>query len=75
MLTTTPTENQINEFIDTFGTHAIRKINMGAKFVTVATFDQKIAEKQLKEGKSLSYSGKLSAFGWTFGGGTSTSEE
>ena len=74
MLGTTPTEEQINEFIDTYGTHVIRKINMGAKFVTVATFDKAIAEKQFEEGKKLSYSGELSGFGFTAGGSSTSTE-
>ena len=40
-----PTENEINQFIDTFGTHAIRKVNMGARFVSTATYDIKEAKE------------------------------
>lgn len=44
-LSTEPDDSQLNEFIDTYGTHAIRKVNMGAKFVTTATFDKKEAKQ------------------------------
>ena len=30
----------MNNFIDTFGTHAIRKVNMGARFVATASFNK-----------------------------------
>ena len=40
-----PTDEQLNEFIDTFGTHAIRKVNMGSKYVITATFNKKEAEQ------------------------------
>ena len=33
-----PTEADLNSFIDRFGTHSIRRVDMGAKFVASATF-------------------------------------
>lgn len=72
MMSTNPTETQLREFIDTFGTHAIRKVNMGAKFVSTATFDKKTAIDQKENGKSLSMSGGVS--GWGFSAGGSYSE-
>jgi len=35
-LSTSPSESQMNSFIDTFGTHALKQVSMGAKFVATA---------------------------------------
>ena len=32
----TPTASEMNKFFDTFGTHTIDKMNMGAKYVTTS---------------------------------------
>lgn len=63
-----PDESEINEFVDTFGTHAIKKLDMGAKFVAVASYDKKEVNRLKSEGLTVTFSGEVGAFGVGVGG-------
>ena len=45
MLPTAPSTAQLNTFIDTFGTHSLKSVNMGAKFVATATYDKEALDR------------------------------
>jgi len=51
LLKTAPSEAELNEFIDRFGTHAIRRLDMGAKFVATATFDKSEFVRSKSQGR------------------------
>ena len=58
----------MNTFLDMFGTHAIRQVNMGAKYVSIASYDKEQASVYEKEGKRLNFSAQVSGnyAGWGF---------
>lgn len=62
MLSTNPSESSLNMFIDTFGTHALKQVNMGAKFVSTASFSKDQLDKYEKEDKTIKFSADVSAW-------------
>jgi hypothetical protein len=38
LLGDSPSDDELNHFLDRFGTHSIKRVDMGAKFVATATF-------------------------------------
>ena len=53
----------MNQFIDTFGTHALKQVNMGAKFVATASFSKNSLDKYEQDSNPFTFSSE--ANGWT----------
>jgi len=52
----------LNEFFDSFGTHAIMSVEMGDKFVAKTSFSQKDYQKNRHTGGSVSFNTELGIF-------------
>ena len=59
-------------FINNFGTHAIKQVMMGAKFMARASVKKDLLEKFNQEGHTVSFSGEAS--GWMIKAGGSYSK-
>ena len=51
------------KFFDTYGTHVVKKVHMGAKFIATGSYDRKEKYKLELSGKEVNYEPKLSAMG------------
>ena len=62
-------------FFNNFGTHFIKEVKMGAKFIAKTTFKSSTQEIMKSKGKTVGFNAEVSAFGFSVGGGTSTSKD
>ena len=65
----------IQEFFNNFGTHFIKGIKMGAKFIAKTKFKTSTQEIMKSKGKTVGYDASISAFGFTVGGSKSTTKD
>lgn len=68
-----PSETQLNNFIDTYGTHALKQVNMGAKFVATASYSKDAYQSYEHEGRTIKFGGEVSAWMVTVKGSMSSS--
>ena len=61
----TPSDDEINKFIEMFGTHVYRKVDMGSKFVTTASFNKQEEEDYKSQGLNLGFDASASGL-WVF---------
>jgi hypothetical protein len=66
-----PTAQQMNDFYDQFGTHALKKVAMGARFVASSTYDKQDKANMDSSGYSLAFEAEAGGFGYS--GSTSMS--
>lgn len=65
-------KRMLDDFFDTFGTHAILGVDMGDKFVTKTTFNRKEMYSQKAEGRDVAFEASAGGWGFTASVGMST---
>ena len=70
-----PTVDQMNEFYDKFGTHTIRELSMGARFVASSTYNKQDMANMKQAGYDLKFEAKASYFGYSASGSSSHSSD
>ena len=58
-----PSSDEMNRFFDAFGTHAIRKIGLGASFISLAKYNKHARAEIESKGKSVLFEPRTSAWG------------
>lgn len=63
----------MNEFFSEFGTHSVKRLRFGGKFVSETSYSKMQRNSELKKGRDLAFSAEASGWGFSANAGASHS--